>query len=127
VGEVVECRRLQFRSSGGVGSIAFNKYKVIDHVPVAISAEGVEGLGTHRLGKDWCERQVGNTVDLIVHPDDVTRSKVSSYIQLWLLPVHVFVTVFLIFLSVVKPKLWNYVVPSYFVLVFLFLTIELYF
>lgn len=126
IGEVVECREMQFRSSGGVGSMV-NRYDIYDYLPVAITSQGIEGLGTHKLSKEWCERQIGKTVDIFVHPDDPSRSKISSYIQLWLLPVHVFIALLLVFLSIVKPKLWSYVPTPYFFGAFVFLVAELYF
>ena len=127
VGEVVRCDEMQFRTSGGVGSSNTNRYKIYDYIPIARSSEGVEALGTFILGEEWCKRQVGKSVDILVHPDDVARSRVSSYIQLWLLPVHVLVTLLLIFLSVVKPQLWRYVPAPYFCGLFVFWVAEFYF
>lgn len=113
IAKVVQCDRVQFRESGGVGSIGMNRYKVYDYIPVAITSDGDKAFGYHELGKSWCERQVGKSVDVLIHPDDSSRNKISSYIQLWLLPVHILVTMLLIFLTFFRPQYWRYVPETY--------------
>jgi len=112
-GEVLRCDEKQFR--------------FFDHLPVAVSPNGIEALGSFRLGESWCRRQVGKSVDIILHPNDLTRSRISSYIQLWALPVHVFVTLLLILASKFRPKVWQYIPAPYVCGLLVFWIAEYYF
>ncbi|WP_208348351.1 hypothetical protein [Pseudaestuariivita rosea] len=110
---VDRCERVQFRRSGGVGSSATNSVTIFDDIPIAISAEGIEAHGSYRLGKEWCDDQVGKSVNILVHPDDPQRSMINSYVQLWLLPVHLLVVLVLFVLSAVYPPAWRFVFFGY--------------
>jgi hypothetical protein len=113
---VDRCEEVQFRS-GGLAGATSPRYDLYDHIPIARTPDGVEAVGSYKLGEDWCRKQVGRTVTVRLHPDDPQRSIINSYVQFWMLPVHILIVFLLFFVARFRPKAWRFVFWGYLIFV----------
>ena len=80
---VVDCDWNRYRrvSSGG-GSTLSNSY-----APIAVSEEGFRAIGRLKLSKrSICEGMLGKQVTIWVNPEEPEKSRINSFLQLWLNP-----------------------------------------
>ena len=86
------------------------------YAPVAVTASGVKVKGSLSLsGKSWCEPLIGTKTTVLVHDTDVSKSRINSYIQFWLVPAF-FLTLVLCFLAMNNRVFLTAVYVGYFVL-----------
>lgn len=81
---VVDCDWNRYRrvSSTGGGTTPSNSY-----APVAVSEEGFKAIGRLKLSKrSICEGTIGQQVTIWVNSEDPEKSRINSFLQLWLYP-----------------------------------------
>ena len=65
--------------------------------PLAKSSSGESAIGSYlyeSVNKGWCERQIGKDVTMLIHPNDVSQNRISSFTQLWYVPFQLLLALF---------------------------------
>ncbi len=100
---VVGCDSKYFTRTSGGNSM--NRRKVMSYTPIAVSESEEKAVGTLWYKKDWCEKFVGRSVQIYVHPEEFSKNRIASFFQFWFLPSVAVAIVFVAFVSIVSTNL----------------------
>ena len=87
-------------------NIHFNTRKQVQYAPVAISKNGLKGVGNFWFSQSLCQRMVGLNTKILINKKDTQQGTIYSFINFWFLPLLllVFIILFLVF---ERAKLFN--------------------
>ncbi|TQV88168.1 hypothetical protein [Aliikangiella coralliicola] len=56
--------------------------------PVAVTERGLKVKGDFTWSKkSWCESDIGDEVNVFVHPTDKSKNRINTFFQFWFLPI----------------------------------------